>query len=223
MSCIKPLNANTMKNIILTPVLYFIIAVSCLHSQTNSIKVSSTGKVGINLASPTYQLDVAGNARIAYLGKSIAFDGTSLCPLVSGVDLGSVSINWTRLYATNLFSTNETFVNAPYIMSDLNLKINIADLSTMKDKLLSLRPVSYNLNPDFPGLAIDKTQNNAQIGFIAQELQAVFPDMVAKQENGLLAIRYTELIPILVKVLKEQQVEINALKQRVTDLEKSSK
>lgn len=48
----------------------------------------------------------------------------------------------------------------------------------------------------------------------------IFPDMV-KTDNGALGISYTELIPVLVQALKEQQDEIEALNARIVLLEKT--
>jgi hypothetical protein len=204
-----------MKKITLIFVICFLSVTSNLMAQ---IKVNSSGYVGINNTNPTYRLDVSGTVKFAYSGKSVAYDGTSIYAPTSGVDLGAASYYWSRLYSTNAF-----FTYAPVITSDVNFKTNIANLTGMKDKLMLLRPVSYNLKPDVEGIAIDKTQNSPQFGFIAQELQEIFPDMVAKQENGVLGIRYTELIPVLVQAIKEQQEEIDTLNKRITELEKTSK
>ncbi len=51
-----------------------------------------------------------------------------------------------------------------------------------------------------------------QIGFIAQELEKVLPELVAKDAEGYLSINYIGLIPVLVEALKEQQTQIEALR-----------
>jgi hypothetical protein len=61
------------------------------------------------------------------------------------------------------------------------------------------------------------------MGFIAQEVQPVFPEIVTKQKDGSLGIRYTELIPVLVKAFQEQQAEIDDLKARIGKLEAAGK
>ncbi|MBQ9637214.1 MAG: tail fiber domain-containing protein [Prevotella sp.] len=48
-------------------------------------------------------------------------------------------------------------------------------------------------------------------GFIAQELQQVYPDLVYEQDNGYLAVNYTELIPILVQSIKELNAKVEEL------------
>ena len=50
-------------------------------------------------------------------------------------------------------------------------------------------------------------------GFIAQELEEIFPEAVYTLPNGKKAIAYSEIIPLLVEAIKEQQNEIDELKQ----------
>lgn len=56
-----------------------------------------------------------------------------------------------------------------------------------------------------------------QFGFIAQDIEKVFPELVSTDENGYLSVDYQGLIPVLIEALKEQQLIIN--KQR-EELEK---
>jgi|WetSurSiteA1Bulk_404760.scaffolds.fasta_scaffold00080_2 hypothetical protein len=207
-----------MKKTILFFVPCFVIATSSLLAQTNSIKVSSSGKVGINLANPTYQLDISGTVRMASGGYSILFSGSSYYPNLGSISLGTSSYYWYQLYATTAFFTNQ-----PVIMSDEKFKTNVSDLSLMKDKLRLLRPVSYNLKSDAKEINTDPSIVSFQYGFVAQELQKVFPEMVSQREDGVLGIRYTELIPVLVQAIKEQQEEIDALGKRIAELEESNK
>ena len=53
-------------------------------------------------------------------------------------------------------------------------------------------------------------------GFIAQELEGIFPEAVYTLPNGKKAIAYSEIIPLLVEAIKEQQNEIDELKQSQT-------
>jgi hypothetical protein len=207
-----------MKKITLITVICFIVSTNFLLAQTSSIKVSSSGKVGINLATPTYQLDVAGTFRMATGSYSIIFSGASFTPNASNIDCGSSGYYWYRLYATTAFFTNQ-----PVTMSDDKFKTNVSNLSLVKEKLSLLRPVSYNLKTDSKEIKTDENISNYQYGFIAQELQKVFPEMVTQREDGVLGIRYTELIPVLVQAVKEQQEEIKTLNERITELEKKIK
>jgi hypothetical protein len=201
--------------------LTFIVTVFIVLVHINllaQIKVNSSGYVGINNTNPTYRLDVSGPVRLVNSTKTIIFDGSSIAPTTTGVDCGSGSYPWENLWVTKGY-----FTYAPIVISDLNYKTNIVNLMGMNDKLKLLRPVSYELRTDISGLTIDKNRNKTQLGFIAQELQEVFPSMVVTQDNGLLGIGYSELIPVLVQALKEQQEEIEKLNERILSLEKTAK
>lgn len=60
----------------------------------------------------------------------------------------------------------------------------------------------------------EKLENSKKqnIGFIAQQLQEVFPDLVEEDSNNYLHVDYIGLIPILVESIKEQQIKIATLK-----------
>lgn len=54
-----------------------------------------------------------------------------------------------------------------------------------------------------------------KFGFIAQELREIYPNLVYEDEEGYLGVDYVGLIPVLVEVIKEQQYQINELKENV--------
>ncbi|CAI8355461.1 MAG: Uncharacterised protein [Owenweeksia sp. TMED14] len=71
------------------------------------------------------------------------------------------------------------------------------------DKILKLRGTSYNWRVgEIEGR---KFTDDAQIGFIAQELREVYPEMVHEDEDGYLSVNYMQVVPVLVEAIKEQQ------------------
>jgi hypothetical protein len=65
----------------------------------------------------------------------------------------------------------------------------------------------------------DEDKNLGHIGFLAQEMEKVIPEVVRTSVNGTKAIAYTDLIAVLVEAMKEQQVTIDKLNQRLTNIE----
>ncbi len=65
----------------------------------------------------------------------------------------------------------------------------------------------------------DKEQKE-KIGLIAQEVQKVFPELVDEDKNGMLALNYQGLIPILIKALKEQNEIHKDLENQISKIEK---
>jgi len=57
-----------------------------------------------------------------------------------------------------------------------------------------------------------------KIGVLAQEIQEVFPELVSEDDNEMLAVNYQGLVPVLINALKEQQSEIDELKEMVQEL-----
>ena len=57
-----------------------------------------------------------------------------------------------------------------------------------------------------------------KIGVLAQEIQEIFPELVSKDNNEMLAVNYQGLVPVLINAMKEQQSEIDELKEMVQAL-----
>ena len=79
--------------------------------------------------------------------------------------------------------------------SDSRLKKNIVDLDGALDKLDLIRGVYHEW--------IDETQGGRQIGVIAQEIQAVYPELVMEGGNGFLSVNYPKLTAVLLQSVKE--------------------
>jgi DNA-binding MltR family transcriptional regulator len=59
-----------------------------------------------------------------------------------------------------------------------------------------------------------KTDKRTRLGFIAQDVQAIFPELVEEDAEGYLSVDYLGLIPVLVEAIKEQQVQIEELQKK---------
>ncbi len=79
--------------------------------------------------------------------------------------------------------------------SDERLKTNIIDLSSVLTKLDTIRTVTYNWNSDPNG--------KTMIGFLAQNLQAQFPELVTQNIDGMLSVNYAQITPVLVEAIRE--------------------
>ena len=90
--------------------------------------------------------------------------------------------------------------------SDRRLKKDITPLENSLEKLLKLNGYSYNWKDTII------RSSDKQIGVIAQEVQAEFPDLVKQVADNKIAVNYSGLIPVLIEATKEQQSQIEALK-----------
>jgi hypothetical protein len=126
---------------------------------------------------------------------------------------------------TLLKDGNMTIAGTLTSSSDKTLKTNIQDLANPLDKVVDLRGVTYQWNPDTNNGSVDS--ESTQVGFIAQEVQKVLPDLVTTQSNGKLAVNYIGVVPVMaeaIQVLKEGDDAIKAdLKTLQTDNQTQTK
>jgi hypothetical protein len=92
--------------------------------------------------------------------------------------------------------------------SDKRLKKNIKTVSNAVETINALRGVTFEW----------KEGGIKSAGLIAQEVEKVLPDSVSIDDNGFMGIRYNNLIGILVEAVKDQQIQINSLKQQIEKL-----
>lgn len=59
-----------------------------------------------------------------------------------------------------------------------------------------------------------------QYGFIAQEVEKLYPHLVSTDDNGYKSINYIALIPVLTQALKSQQEKIDAQQKQIDELKK---
>jgi len=101
-------------------------------------------------------------------------------------------------------STAGAWINA----SDAKLKNSIVDIKHGLSSVLNTKPRSYKMN----GLDGD------YIGFVAQELQPVIPEVVSQSDKQL-GVDYGSLVAVAFKAIQEQQAIIQTLTDRITALE----
>ena len=95
--------------------------------------------------------------------------------------------------------------------SDRRLKNSIQDLGYGLKTINALRPTSYKYNG----------QDKTSLGFIAQEVQEIVPEIVTTgfgDKGDYLGIQYTELIPVLTKAIQELSAKISQLESENTEL-----
>jgi len=98
------------------------------------------------------------------------------------------------------------------ISSDARLKSNIVALGPTLISLLQLEAKSYTMKND--------AEQKQKIGLLAQEVQKVFPELVSEDENGMLAVNYQALVPVLINALKELESETSSLESQMSEFEK---
>jgi hypothetical protein len=103
-----------------------------------------------------------------------------------------------------------------YESSDSTYKENIHQINDALDKVKALRGVNYNWKEEFfprsdSSDSISSDFSKKEFGLIAQEVETVLPEVVAKNCDGKKVIAYTDIIPIIIEAMKEQQLQIETL------------
>jgi len=208
------------------------------------IKINSNSQIGIGTAPGTDKVTIEGNGvlfRGVFDDRYNHYIGGMKFTMNGGVDL---SPNGNYMYSTlgglqpwGFIGSNDAtfgyasinYIEASYIStetlyewSDKRFKNNIQLLNFDRSLFSRLNPKSF----DFSDSLLVRKKNkkdgrkattSSQYGFIAQELQEIYPQLVEKDDStGFLKIKPLELLPILVKALHDQQAQIDALTELVT-------
>ena len=152
-----------------------------------------TKLVGIDTTSPSNTLDVNGSVRV----RGLATGGVA--PLA--VD------------------ANGVLIIEPLSPSDVRLKRDIVPLGDSVDVLAALaglRGVSYAW--DTANERVRGYGGRREVGLLAQDVEAVLPEVVSTGADGYKSVDYARLTALLVEVAKAQQREIDALRAEVAAL-----
>jgi hypothetical protein len=99
-----------------------------------------------------------------------------------------------------------------YNASDARMKKDIKPLTSSLDKVKALRGVSY----EYIDKGEDGTKNKGlELGFIAQEVLPVIPELIRYDEEKGYAMNYNGVSAVLVEAIKEQQAQIEDLKNKL--------
>lgn len=196
-----------------------------LHVQGESLfngdSYFTGGSVCIGISSSAlYTLDVKGNIRFDVdNGNNIIFeDFNSSHPLIRCWDgnigyLGTEDYYWYKVYAGTYYGKTTSI----QLFSDSRIKQNVSKIKNPIKSLSEISGVSFDYIDSFT--FAQRKSPSIEYGFIAQEVEKVFPEIVSYDEDAeLKTISYISFIPIMVEAIKEQQQEIENLKNDIESL-----
>ena len=124
--------------------------------------------------------------------------------------VGNMGVTGT-IYSGTLVSVGT--VNA---CSDIRYKKNIITLPSALSNIMKLNGVNYYWRTDeFPKKVFTKDK---QIGFIAQDIEKIYPEVVFTDKDGYKSVDYSRLSPVLVEAIKEQQNLIEKMQKQNEEL-----
>lgn len=187
-----------------------------------SSATTGSGNVALGYGAGRNLATGSNNIYIGNPGGSSSEDGTIRIG-THGTQTGGVFITSVYAAALTTHSPRALYVNSlgqlGYLPSAERFKTDIASMGEVTDRLEQLRPVMFRLKNDDSG--------TVQYGLIAEEVAKVYPELVARDENGRIdGVRYEELTPMLLNEVQKQRREnaedrrqISALKERLSAME----
>ncbi len=171
-------------------------AFSLSHSTGGTIiHAQPTGKVGLMTSSPTGDLHLKQSTPFWNFGGGLIFE-----------ENGFSTNNWQMLHTGLHFSFVENNIRRSYIEvgtgnwvqpSDQRLKQDIVPLAPVLSRMMNLRPVQYHY--------VGQEGQPLTMGFLAQEVISVFPELRHEAEDGYLGLAYRDFGILAVKAIQEQQ------------------
>ena len=138
------------------------------------------------------------------------YDQAGQGPTISGFAMcfrtGSTPAQTGKLNSSGTFTVSGDIDLS--IPSDIRLKENIKPIESALDKAMKLQGVTFN----WKNKSEDILDIKEDIGFIAQDVQKVLPELVRENDNGMLSMRHQGITPILLEAIKELKAEIEELK-----------
>jgi hypothetical protein len=216
-------------------------------APTSSIDISASGNVGVGTASPNARVDlkqidntftgglhlrrsntndtwavVSGDDNNMYFGyandaslANAAADFTVI-PLVltanNRVGIGTTAPD-QKLSVNG--DASKTGGNTWLSFSDVRLKNIRGNFTSGLKAVMQLQPLRYEYRPNN---ALGITPNGERIGFSAQAVQKVIPEAVTANSQGYLMVNSDPIIWTMLNAIKEQQKEIQELRQEVRRL-----
>jgi len=154
-----------------------------INSVAGGLTMTSGGVVNLATNSNT------GAVNIGTLGNRLITVGAN-----SGTS--KIVLDAVDVQITNGFTTT----------SDIRLKENFEPMSNALELVTQLNGTYYTWKKD---AGDDKPR---KLGFIAQEIEKVIPELVKTDSEGMKSVDYIGVVPVLVEALKNQQKQINELK-----------
>jgi hypothetical protein len=110
-------------------------------------------------------------------------------------------------------SGNMTVAGDVTAYSDARVKENVVTVEDALDRVQKMRGVFYNRT--------DSDDKKRKVGVIAQEIMEVLPEVVNQDNEGMYNVSYGNVVGVLIEAIKEQQSQIEDLKNQITELKEN--
>jgi len=185
----------------------------------NVIEITADQILGTETDSVIYRHDgtLIGERTMTMAGFNLNFiDGTDTTVIAND---GRVAIGTGTFTPNSVQSNVKLEVNGDILAvrvhssSDKRFKKNINPIESALQKVMSIEGVTYDFRTD--EFANRNFPNSSQVGFIAQNVESVLPEVVQTNGDGFKAVDYAKMTALLNEAIKEQQMLIEQLNQEL--------
>ena len=166
-------------------------------ADTKHMSITSGGNVGIGTDSPGNKFTVNSTSANQ---ASIQYDASTRLQISVA---GSGATTFTTDNSAACGFTGDVIA---FASSDEKLKDNLKPISNSLKKLQKLTGYEFDWNKK------QDTYEGHDVGVVAQEVEKVLPEVVTTRDNGYKAVKYEKIVPLLIEAIKEQQQQIEELK-----------
>jgi lysophospholipase L1-like esterase len=187
------------------------VASTTLNTGSNNILIGTSATTTTNAAGDTGSIAIGG-VGLGSNTTEIGLSGTTTATTLYGaLNLPGLASSSAATTGTLCWTTSTGLVNVDTTLaclsSTLKVKMNIENLDDGLSEVLAMRPVSYDLKPEF-----NPEHLGRQVGLIAEEVGDIDPRLIGLHPDGSVAgVRYMQLTAVLVKALQDEQTEIQGL------------
>lgn len=172
------------------------------YNGSAEVTIANTG-VTSNVAGTGVSVSGATGAVTISIGQAVA---TS-----SNVQFNSIGIGMAAsATAGRIDATNDVVA---FSSSDIRFKENITPIENALDKISKINGYTYDWKEENK---IEHGYDGNDVGVIAQEIEEILPQLVQTRESGFKAVKYDKLVALLIAGMKEQQLQIEELKSRLS-------
>jgi hypothetical protein len=192
-----------------------------LNGTITNTDISASAAIAVSkLASSTISgVTLGNNLNALSFGSYLVSDGAYNGSTARTVSIAATTANTANTLVVRSPSgdfdagtINASYLNATFTVtaadfnstSDLDLKTNVNTVGNALETVNSLRGVSFDW----------KSNGKKSYGVIAQELEAILPDLVTTQQNK--SVNYNGLVGVLIQAVKELSAEVEELKKKVS-------
>ena len=177
--------------------------ISAGGAPSNSLTIAGDGDIGIGTNSP---------AAMFHIENTSGQDTDDFVVTSAGkVGIGTTSPSSALDVVGGMIVTGSVVQG-----SDITWKKNVRTIDDALDKVMHLRGVKFDWRRDkFEHLRFSA---GTQVGFIAQEVERIIPEVVHTDTEGHKSVAYANITALLIEAVKEQQVEITLLRAQIESL-----